>query len=107
MTNRILTLIIALPLAVILIVLAVANRAAVSITLDPFNPGNPVLTYSAPLFLWLLGALLLGIILGGLLIWFRQRKYRKLVRQHKAEIQTLLGRAEQAETKNLPAAPSF
>ena len=64
MTNRFVTLIIALPLAVILIVLSVANRGAVSVTLDPFNPGNPALTYTAPLFIWVLGAFLFGIIIG-------------------------------------------
>lgn len=104
MTSRFLTLIIALPLAVILIVLSVANRGAVSVTLDPFNPGNPALTYTAPLFLWVLGALLFGIIIGGLLIWLTQGRHRKLARARKAEAEVLLNRAKQAEAKNLPSA---
>lgn len=107
MTNRLLTLLIALPVAVILIVLSVANRSAVSITLDPFNPGNPALTYTAPLFLWVLGALLTGIIIGGLLIWFTQGRHRKLARKRKAETDALLTRAKQAEAKALPAASSL
>ncbi len=107
MTNRLLTLLIALPVAVILIVLSVANRGAVSITLDPFNPGNPALTYTAPLFLWVLGALLAGIIIGGLLIWFTQGRHRKLARKRKAEADALLTRAKQAEAKALPPASSL
>lgn len=107
MTNRFLTLIIALPLAVILILLSVANRSPVSITLDPLNPGNPALTYSAPLFLWVLGAFLFGIITGGLLIWFTQGRHRKLARKRKAEADALLTRAQQAEAKNLPSASAL
>jgi uncharacterized integral membrane protein len=107
MTNRLLTLLIALPVAVILIVLSVANRGAVSVTLDPFNPGNPALTYTAPLFLWVLGALLAGIIIGGLLIWFTQGRHRKLARNRKAEADALLTRAKQAEAKALPPASSL
>jgi uncharacterized integral membrane protein len=107
MTNRLLTLLIALPVAVVLIVLSVANRGAVSVTLDPFNPGNPALTYTAPLFLWVLGALLAGIIIGGLLIWFTQGRHRKLARKRKAEADALLTRAKQAEAKALPPASSL
>ncbi|WOC15812.1 lipopolysaccharide assembly protein LapA domain-containing protein [Pseudochrobactrum sp. MP213Fo] len=107
MTSRFVTLIIALPLAVILIVLSVANRGAVSVTLDPFNPGNPALTYTAPLFIWVLGAFLIGIITGGLLVWFTQGRHRKLARTRKAEAETLLNRAKQAEAKNLPSASSL
>ncbi|RBO97567.1 lipopolysaccharide assembly protein LapA domain-containing protein [Pseudochrobactrum asaccharolyticum] len=107
MTNRLLTLLIALPVAVILIVLSVANRGAVSVTLDPFNPGNPALTYTAPLFLWVLGALLAGIIIGGLLIWSTQGRHRKLARKRKAEADALLTRAKQAEAKALPPASSL
>ncbi|MCF7644355.1 LapA family protein [Bacillus subtilis] len=107
MTNRLLTLLIALPVAVILIVLSVANRGVVSVTLDPFNPGNPALTYTAPLFLWVLGALLAGIIIGGLLIWFTQGRHRKLARKRKAEADALLTRAKQAEAKALPPASSL
>lgn len=107
MTKRLLTLIIAVPLAVILIVLSVANRHAVSVTLDPFAADNPALTYSAPLFLWIIIAFAFGIIIGGLLTWFTQRRYRKLARVLQADAEALLARAKQAEANNLPAASSL
>ena len=44
MYNRFLLIVIFVPLAIVLIALAVANRAPVAFTLDPFNPGNPALT---------------------------------------------------------------
>ena len=44
MYNRFVLIVIFVPLAIILIALAVANRELVAFTLDPFNPGNPALT---------------------------------------------------------------
>ncbi|RUV10651.1 DUF1049 domain-containing protein, partial [Mesorhizobium sp. M5C.F.Ca.IN.020.32.2.1] len=39
MFNRLMLIVVFVPLAVILIALAVANRDPVAFTLDPFNPG--------------------------------------------------------------------
>ena len=47
MYNRFVLIVIFVPLAIILIALAVANRELVAFTLDPFNPGNPALTLTA------------------------------------------------------------
>ncbi|RWE35114.1 MAG: DUF1049 domain-containing protein, partial [Mesorhizobium sp.] len=44
MLNRFMLIVVFVPLAIILIALAVANRELVAFTLDPFNPGNPKLT---------------------------------------------------------------
>ncbi|KAB2863341.1 MAG: hypothetical protein F9K43_19085, partial [Bauldia sp.] len=57
MLNRLLTVVVFIPLAIVLIALAVANRAPVDFTIDPFNPGNPGLTVSLPLFVLLFAAL--------------------------------------------------
>lgn len=100
MTNRLITLIIAVPLAIILIALSVANRGIISLTLDPFNPGNPAMTYHAPFFMWLFGSLLIGIIIGAALTWFTQRHHRNAAKQRKAEADALLDRARKAEAQN-------
>ena len=81
MLNRILLVIVVVPLAVILIALAVANRGVVAFTLDPFNPGNPALTLDMPLFVLLFLALLLGLVVGSCATWIRQGRYRKAARQ--------------------------
>ena len=47
MFNRVMLIVVLVPLAIILIALAVANRAPTAFTLDPFNPGNPALTVQA------------------------------------------------------------
>ncbi len=85
MLNRFVTIVVLIPLAVVLIALAVANRAPTEFTLDPFNPGNPALTVSAPLFVYLFLALVLGLILGSVATWFRQRRYRRIARRHPDE----------------------
>ena len=84
MINRFLTIAVFIPLAVVLVALAVANRAPVAFTLDPFNPGNPGLTVSLPLFIYLFAALALGLVVGSVATWVKQGKYRKLARQQRS-----------------------
>lgn len=80
MLNKLITLLITLPLAIILIVLSVANRGPVAVTMDPINPGNPALTTSMPLFMLILLAVMMGVILGSVVTWFKQGKHRRAMR---------------------------
>ena len=89
MYNRILIVVVFVPLAVILIALAVANRGLTAFTLDPFNPGNPALTLQLPLFVLMFVALVVGLLLGSAVTWIRQGRYRKLARQRGLEAQAL------------------
>jgi len=88
MFNRFMLIAVAVPLAIILVALAVANRNAVPFTLDPFNPGNPALTMQLPLFVLLFVAVAIGMIVGSLATWFKQGRYRKMARQrgHEADL---------------------
>jgi uncharacterized integral membrane protein len=83
MFNRFMLIVVFVPLAVILIALAVANRDPVAFTLDPFNPGNPALTMTLPLFIFLFLALAVGMIVGSLATWI------KLARQRGVEAENL------------------
>ena len=103
MFNRILLIVVFVPLAVVLIALAVANRGAVPFTLDPFNPGNPALTLTLPLFIYLFLALALGMLVGSFATWFRQGRYRKLARQRGLEAENL--RQAVARAPATPANP--
>lgn len=100
------------PVSVILIALAVANRDTVSFTLNPFKPGDPALTVQAPLFALLFAALALGVVIGGCATWLRQGRYRRIARERSREADRLKARAEQeriarksaaAEAGQLPA----
>lgn len=98
--KRVVTIVILVPLAIILIALSVANRQTVGLTIDPFNPGNPALTYQAPLFIWLFGALLVGAFIGAAVTWLTQGKHRRRHRLYKKEASQLLERAESAEKRH-------
>ncbi|WP_287369470.1 DUF1049 domain-containing protein [Mesorhizobium sp.] len=100
MFNRLMLIVVFVPLAVILIALAVANRDPVAFTLDPFNPGNPALTMTLPLFIFLFLALAIGMIVGSLATWVKQGRYRKLARQRGVEAENLRQAVSRA-----PAAP--
>ncbi|WP_439501222.1 LapA family protein [Aminobacter ciceronei] len=95
MFNRFMLIVVFVPVAIVLIALAVANRAPTAFTLDPFNPGNPALTIQAPLFVLLFVALALGVILGGAVTWFKQGRYRKIARQRGLEAESLRQAAAQ------------
>lgn len=97
MFSRLMTVAVFIPLAIVLVALAVANRAAVPFTLDPFNPGNPGLTVTMPLFVYLFGALAAGLLIGSVATWFKQGRYRKLARQREAELAALPQRSPQAQ----------
>jgi uncharacterized integral membrane protein len=78
--KRILTLAIFVPLGIVLVVLAVANRQIVTLALNPFRPDDSVLALSAPLFLFLFLAVLLGMVIGSAVTWWSQGKHRKQAR---------------------------
>jgi uncharacterized integral membrane protein len=85
MINRFLLIVVVVPIAIVLIALAVANRGLIAFTLDPFNPGNPALTLQAPLFVILFATLAIGMVIGSVATWFRQGRYRKAARQWNRE----------------------
>jgi hypothetical protein len=78
--RRILALFIAFPLGAILVAIAVANRQTVSLILDPFQPENPALSIELPFYVYLLVALVVGVILGGTATWMGQSRWRQTAR---------------------------
>ena len=65
MLRRIVRLFVVLPAVVVLAAIGVANSQWVRLSLDPFRPDDPALSLELPLYAWLLGALILGVVLGG------------------------------------------
>jgi len=94
--NRVLTIVVLVPLAIILIALAVANRGAATFTIHPFNPGNPGLSVEWPLFVLLFVALGVGLLLGSAATWLRQGRYRKAARERASEVRALRDQAMRA-----------
>ncbi len=83
-------LLVVLPIAVILLLFAIANRHVVTVSFDPFQ-GNGVVgpALTAPLFIVLTLAGLVGLLVGGFVAWLRQGRWRRQARDAKAEIDRL------------------
>ena len=105
MLNRFMLIAVLVPLAIILVALAVANRGVASFTLDPFNPGNPALTWQMPLFVLLFAAIALGMLIGSLATWVKQGRYRKLARQRSQEAEVLRQAAARTVAPTAPQLP--
>ncbi|MER2606193.1 MAG: LapA family protein [Siculibacillus sp.] len=82
---RLLSWLLALPIGIVVVALSVANRKPVTLALDPFRPDSPAFAVSVPLFLLVLGAMILGVVLGGLAVWWRQRIHRRAARERGRE----------------------
>jgi uncharacterized integral membrane protein len=79
------TTLIVVPLGLILIVFAVANRHFVTVSFDPFNSVDPSVSVSLPLFVLIILVAILGVVAGGCATWFGQRRWRRAARRHEAD----------------------
>jgi uncharacterized integral membrane protein len=78
--KRIVSTLLALPLAVILIGLSVANTTRTRLVLDPLRPEAPALAIELPLYVYLLGSLIVGVLVGGVAAWASQGRTRRIAR---------------------------
>lgn len=110
MLQRLLTWLVALPFGAVVVALSVTNRKPVTVALDPFRPEDPAFAVDVPLFALVLGALVLGIVLGGITVWLNQGIHRKAARSGRRETARLEGERDRlaadlaARTEAVPAA---
>jgi uncharacterized integral membrane protein len=83
--RKFLTGLVLIPLALIFVVFAVANRHWVTVSFDPFNSSDPSVAVTLPLFVIIIVVAILGVFAGGTATWFRQRHWRRAARQHEAD----------------------
>jgi len=100
-----LRLLVIVPLAVVLIALAVANRTIVVLSLDPFSAVEPAYALRAPLFVIILGAVMVGVVIGGAVDWIAQGRYRRAARRNAAALKRVEQNNPSASSGNaqLPA----
>src|ERR1700733_4723921 len=91
------TWLVLIPLGLILVVFAVANRHPVTVSFDPFNSVNPSVAVTLPLFVVIIAVAILGVAAGGTATWFRQRHWRRAARRHEADANA--ARAQLAELR--------
>lgn len=90
MFRKILTWIVVVPLAIVIIAFAVANRQIVTVSFDPFNSASPAYAVPLPLFILIFALVILGVVVGGVAAWLRQSKWRRAARKLDAENRQLL-----------------
>ena len=107
MIRKIVTALILVPLAIVVIALAVANRQTVVVSFDPFDQAHPAFARPLPLYALMLVLVIGGVVVGGVAAWLRQGKWRRAARlahgqarELRAEVDRLKRRMGAAE---LPA----
>jgi len=96
------TALVLIPLGLIFIVFAVANRHLVTVSFDPFNSSDPSVGVTLPLFVVIIAVAILGVVAGGSATWFRQRHWRRAARRHEADARQ--ARAQLADLRTGAAA---
>jgi hypothetical protein len=84
--SRILRWIIGIPLAVLAIGFAVANRQWVTISLDPFSRESPLAAIDLPLWTIFFVGAFFGLLAGWVAAWVAQGKWRRATRQARIEL---------------------
>ena len=87
--RRFLTLFVLLPIAIVVVTLSVANRASVTFSLDPIGGPAPGWSASAPLYVFLFAAIVVGVVIGGVATLLRQGRWRHAARIERANADRL------------------
>jgi uncharacterized integral membrane protein len=103
MIRKLVSALVLVPLAIVLIAFAVANRESILVSLDPFDQANPALSIRLPLFVLILIVVIAAVILGGIAAWLRQSKWRRAARQAQAQVRELRAQLDVLERQNTTA----
>jgi len=102
--RKFLTAVVLIPLAIVILMFAVANRQIVTVAFDPFNSVNPALALKIPLFALVFILVGIGVLVGGMAAWLKQHKWRIRARRAEAEARDLRARLDaQGAQSSLPA----
>ena len=112
MFRKIVTGIILVPLAILIMAFAVANRQMVTVSFDPFSSASPAYAATLPLFVLIFILLIVGVIVGGVAAWIGQAKWRHghrrlddEVRQLRSEVDTIEARMMMRPSEQPPEPP--
>jgi uncharacterized integral membrane protein len=99
--RKVVAAVILIPLAVVIIAFAVANRQIVTVSLDPFSSEHPATSLNVPLFVLVIGLLIAGVVIGGTASWLRHGHLRRTARRFERDIREL--RSELASLRHSPS----
>ena len=101
--RKFVTVFVLVPLAILIVMFAVANREIITVSFDPFDSKNPAVAFKMPLFILIFVLVGLGVLVGGIAAWLRQHKWRARARRAEADVRRL--RAELDAQRSLAPAP--
>ena len=87
--RKIVSAVVFVPLIVVLVLFAVANRQTVTVSFDPFSSASPAYAATLPLFAVIFVVLIVGVLIGGAAAWLRQGKWRRAARRLDGEVRAL------------------
>lgn len=110
MLRKALVAIILIPIVLLLVMFAVANRQVVTLSFDPFDAANPAYAVAVPLFVLIFILVVLGVLLGGMAAWLRQGRWRRAARRLDGQLRRLNAevhelRRREMERKPQPTSP--
>src|SRR6266700_3024087 len=73
------------PLGIVFVMFAVANRQIITVSFDPFDTVNPAFKMEIPLWALIFVLVGLGVLVGGIAAWLKQHKWRSRARRAGAE----------------------
>ncbi|MEO1200262.1 MAG: hypothetical protein AAFX39_13685 [Pseudomonadota bacterium] len=100
-----------IPLAIILIAFAVANRHEVILRFDPIDVQDPAFALGLPVFAVVFGALAIGVVVGWTAAWINAGRARRAARTSASEAEKWKAEAEKltpeppADRKNALSLP--
>ncbi|MEX0751581.1 MAG: LapA family protein [Xanthobacteraceae bacterium] len=86
MIRKIAAAVVLIPLAVVIVSFAVANRQTVVVSFDPFDSAQPAYAASMPLFVLIFILVIFGIVLGGAVAWLGKMRWRWAARRAEHDI---------------------
>ncbi|HVY00006.1 MAG TPA: LapA family protein [Pseudorhodoplanes sp.] len=95
-----------IPLALVILMFAAANRQTVTVSFDPFSTAEPAFSLAMPLFVLIFVLLIVGVIVGGFAAWLRQGRHRRHARTLEREVQILREEKERSIRREAPAESS-
>jgi uncharacterized integral membrane protein len=105
--RKIVAALILVPLAIVIIAFAVANRQGVTVSFDPFGANPPAAALTLPLFALVIVLLILGVMIGGVAAWLRQSWWRRRARRLEREVGELRTKVDalEGDTRELGIIP--
>jgi hypothetical protein len=102
--RKLITILVLAPIAIAIVMFAVANREVITVSFDPFDTARPALAMKMPLYLLVFALVGLGVLVGGIAAWLRQHKWRARARRAEGEARDLRARLNTLEPRrNVPA----